>query len=167
MEGAEKGNPEGFQAALGDVYRTVVQGICSSALGNDEHPPVRNYHRHRHRPRRCASVPHSPPRLFCARNQVWGYIRSGPEREHAGRFAVDESGWPGPAPRALADGSTSVELNFQTMQILVNSCVIQALDSHMASDRLVRHVLQTKQDGGEDRVFQCANISSHQNREMR
>ena len=110
----------------------------------------------------------------------WGYIRSETGDENLGRFGVDQHAHvsavdsPDLEVLALSDGSSPMELNFQTMQLVIKSQTIGALRSDIASQRMVQHVLSHKikrddSDNSESRansngaVKQCIVIGNFEN----
>ena len=79
------------------------------------------------------------------RDLQWGCIRSeNPDlKENLGRYGIDTSSKSADGRvTSIVSGTSVVELNFQTMQMIVKSNVVSALDSSTASHWLVVQTLQ-------------------------
>lgn len=103
------------------------------------------------------------------RDLQWGCIRSeNPDlKENLGRYGIDTSSKSADGRvTSIVSGTSVVQLNFQTMQMIVNSNVVSALDSRTANHWLVVQTLQrmSKDENNEKTsgVKQCMEISKHE-----
>jgi hypothetical protein len=96
---------------------------------------------------------------------VWGKVRLD---DHRGRYGVCREESSSGEVQWLDEGDQKVELNLQTMQIVLRGMILGALEEHIASESVVKRVFSEDQRGhGIQRSIQCVSLGNFKDMQTR